>query len=319
MTSSQQDLRTLCKDPSRVEETLRTKYWCWIFNEPHPSSTSLEELLRVSLPHIDEDSWPERFDFGGIYVNGREALSDQSLPYPCKIEYYEPKFEIRDAGSIFPAFESDFVLYSDEDLAVVYKPPKLPSMPAKEQRHFSLKASLERFFGRTIHMPSRLDVSAQGVLAVSLSQRAHAPLQRAFEGRRVKKSYRLATASPCSWQNHTSDLNIARDPLHPVLRTVSRLTGQSALTHFERSHTSHASGHYATVLRAYPVSGRTHQIRVHAAHAGVPIVGDNFYGGAPAPMLHLVSYELEIEHPVSTEPLSFSLPRTLGPDWMHVP
>ena len=319
MTAPQLDLYTLCRDTTRVEETLHTRYWCWTYFEADMSPPTLATVLHAELPHINRDSWPERFDFGGIYVNGRAALEDQPLPYPCKIEYYEPKFDIRDAAHIFPAFHSDFILYSDDDIAVAYKPPKLPSMPAKEQRHFSLKASLEKFFTSTVHMPSRLDVSAQGVLVVSLSKRANAPLQRSFESRRVKKSYRLATAAPCLWQTYTSDMNIARDPSHPVLRTVSRNIGQPALTHFERSHTTCSGNHNVIVLKASPVSGRTHQIRVHAAHAGIPIVGDNFYGGAPAPSLHLVSYTLDLAHPISGEPLSFSLPSALCPAWARFP
>ncbi len=276
------------------------------------------ELLCENLPHINETSWAQRFDFGGIYMNGREARADTPLSYPCKIEYYEPKFDISDAHSVFPSFESNYLLYVDDDIAVAYKPPKLPSMPAKEQRHFSLKASLEKALGLTIHMPSRLDVSARGLVVVSLSQRAHAPLQRAFESRRVQKGYRLATTSPCCSNSFTIDLNIARDRSHPVLRTVSDTEGQSALTHFEFCHATHSGEHQVAVLRAYPVSGRTHQIRVHAAAAGVPILGDNFYGEVEADSLHLVSYELALEHPHSGSSLSFSLPSTLCPAWIGV-
>jgi tRNA pseudouridine32 synthase/23S rRNA pseudouridine746 synthase len=317
MTASQDSPPSLCKDTSRVEETLRTRYWSWSLFEEDSACTSLLAVLLRKLPHIDETSWTERFDFGGIYVNGLAASGDQRLPYPCKIEYYEPKFEIRDARDVFPAFESDFLLYVDDDIAVAYKPPKLPSMPAKEQRHYSLKSSLEKVLARTVHMPSRLDVSVRGLVVVSISQRAHAPLQRAFESRRVQKSYRLATTAPCSSAEFRVDLNIARDRTHPVLRTVSTSEGKSALTLFERSHTTYSDKHAITVLRAYPVSGRTHQIRVHAADAGIPILGDNFYGDTGADSLHLVSYELNIEHPISGKPMSFALPLTFCPAWVR--
>jgi tRNA pseudouridine32 synthase/23S rRNA pseudouridine746 synthase len=317
MSASHDSPPSLCKDTSRVEETLRTRYWCWSLFEEDRDCPTLCALLRSKLPHIDQNSWGERFDFGGIYVNGREALSDTHLTYPCKVEYYEPKFEIRDARSVFPTFETNFVMYADDDIAVAYKPAKLPSMPAKEQRHFSLKASLEHALARTIHMPSRLDVSVQGIVVVSISQRAHAPLQQAFESRRVRKSYRLATTAPCSSDAFTVDLNIVRDRTHPVLRTTSKTEGQSALTHFERSHATLSGEHCVTVLRAYPVSGRTHQIRVHAAAAGVPILGDNFYGDTEANSLHLVSYALNIEHPISGKPLSFVLPSALCPAWVE--
>lgn len=307
---------TLCPDLDRVEQTLRTKYWCWHLLEPSNRVHTVISFLVCNLPHISEESWTERLDFGGIFLNGREITRDQPLVYPCKVEYYEPKFDIGDAGTVFAPFTPEQIVYADDDICVAYKPPRLPSMPAKEQRHFSLKASLEKLFNRTIHMPSRLDMSAQGILVVSLSERAHGPLQRAFELRHVKKSYRLATTAPCPWHEHTEDLHIVRDPSHPVLRTVSNEVGQAALTHFERLYSTREESSVLTVLRASPVSGRTHQIRVHAAHAGIPIVGDNFYGGANASDLHLVSYELELEHPTNGSRLLFTAPQAHTPPWI---
>lgn len=299
----------------RVNETLRTRYWSFILRTPEEGPRRLLDLLKERLPHIQENSWPERFDFGGVYVNGIEALADQELPRPVRVEYYEPKFEISAAGSIFPAFKSEFVIFSDDHIAVVYKPPHLSSMPAKEQRHFSLKASLDSFFNTTIHMPSRLDVSAQGLVVVSLSPLAHAGLQRAFERRTVHKTYRLATQSSCTWSEKSVELNIALQPAHPVLRTVSLTEGQSALTCFTLSHRLPNAPSEITVFEAKPITGRTHQIRVHSAASGIPILGDNFYGGSPASYLHLASFAVAFPHPVTGEDKNFLLPESLRPSW----
>jgi tRNA pseudouridine32 synthase/23S rRNA pseudouridine746 synthase len=315
MKASCNALCSLCPDLDRVEQTLRTKYWCWHLLEPGNQAHTIISFLRSNLAHISEESWMERLDFGGIFLNGREITLDQPLVYPAKVEYYEPKFDICDASSVFATVTQEHIIYADDDICVAYKPPRLPSMPAKEQRHFSLKTSLEKLLKCTVHMPSRLDMSAQGILVVSLSERAHGPLQRAFELRRVKKRYRLATAASCAWHSHTEDTNITRDPSHPVLRTISRDIGQAALTHFEHLYTTGAGSIVQTVLQASPVSGRTHQIRVHAAHAGIPIVGDNFYGGANACELHLVSYELELEHPTKGSSMLFTAPTSLTPPW----
>jgi tRNA pseudouridine32 synthase/23S rRNA pseudouridine746 synthase len=282
---------------------------------PEDGPLRLLDLLKEKLPHIAADSWPERFDFGGVYVNGLEALGDRDLPLPVRVEYYEPKFEISGASSIFPPFKEEFVLFSDGDIAVVYKPPHLSSMPAKEQRHFSLKASLDSHFKTTIHMPSRLDVSAQGIVVVSLSTSAHAGLQRAFETRTVHKTYRLATTSPCQWNDKTVELNIALQPQHPVLRTVSVTAGQTARTHFRLSHRRTDGSIDMNVFEAKPITGRTHQIRVHSAASGIPILGDNFYGGSSAPYLHLVSCAITFPHPVSREEMTFTLPEHLRPTW----
>lgn len=302
-------------DLERVNQTLRTRYWSFILRSPDDGPLRLHELLKDKLPHIAEHSWPERFDFGGVYVNGVEALADRELPLPARVEYYEPKFEISNASSIFPSFKENFVVFSDEHIAVVYKPPHLSSMPAKEQRHFSLKASLDTFFNTTIHMPSRLDVSAQGIVVVSLSPSAHAGLQRAFETRKVHKTYHLATASPSIWKEKTVELNIALQPEHPVLRTVSLTTGQSARTDFRFLRHNSIGEPEMNVFEAKPITGRTHQIRVHSAASGIPILGDNFYGGSPAPYLHLVSCAITLPHPMSGKEVSFSLPSPLRPPW----
>ncbi len=306
-------------DLARVTSTLRTAYHCVTLLTPSDGPTSLLPLLLHRFPHIPEESWPERFDFGGVYVNGREALGDQPLPFPCKVEYYEPKFPISEAHALFPKFEERFVIYQDDAVAVVYKPPRLSSMPAKEQRHFSLKASLEKLFKKPVHMPSRLDVSAQGLLVVSLHPDAHAKLQQCFESRKAHKTYFLATTAPVAWERVSVDLPIARDPRHPVLRTTALggLEGQPALTHLTRSHLAKSEGSSVTVVKAEPVSGRTHQIRVHAASQAAPIFGDNFYGGDSASYLHLVSCSLAIPHPASGHALHVELPHELCPGWIN--
>lgn len=303
-------------DLERVEETLRTRYWCWILRTPGDGPLQLLELLTEKLPHISPASWPERFEFGGVYVNGLEAPCDIPLPLPARVEYYEPKFDIASAREQFSPFTEDYILFHDDAVAVVYKPPHLSSMPAKEQRHFSLKASLERLLNRTIHMPSRLDISAQGLIAVSTSPHAHAGLQRAFEKRLVHKTYRFASDARAPWTKRLVTYAIAPSPDHPVLRLVSTTEGQSAQTEIQFSHSSTSDSAPVCVYTARPITGRTHQIRVHAAASGLSLVGDNFYGGIRAPYLHLVSSHISFPHPISGSEISVALPESLSPKWV---
>jgi 23S rRNA-/tRNA-specific pseudouridylate synthase len=299
-----------------IADALRTRYWSWTLLSTGEATHTLLQLLLKHLPHISPESWESRFAFGGIYVNGIEALQDRPLPIPCKVEYYEPKFEIASAHDIFPAFRDDYILYRDEHILVAYKPPGLSSMPAKEQRHFSLKASIERLVQTPIHMPSRLDVSAQGVVLISISRAAHAPLQRAFEMRAVTKTYLCASHRCPEWRERTVTATIGRDATHPVLRTTQTSTGQAATTIFRLLGAHRDCAQESFVLSASPVTGRTHQIRVHAAHEGLPLLGDRFYGGAPHSYLHLVSYSISCLHPITREPFICSLPEPLQPEWV---
>ncbi|MEY4667319.1 MAG: hypothetical protein RL518_18 [Pseudomonadota bacterium] len=306
-------------DLARVTSTLRTHYWSFILRDDTDGPVSLLELLRERLPHIDPGSWEARFDFGGVYVNGLEALRDMPLHRPVKVEYYEPKFPISEAHAQFSPFISEYILFHDDAIAVVYKPPQLSSMPAKEQRHYSLKAALERELGRAIHMPSRLDVSAQGLVVVSTAPSAHAGLQRAFETRMVSKTYRFASHGRCDWEEKLVRFPIAVSPEHPVLRLATTATGQPAQTLVRYSHQAILDGIERSVYTANPITGRTHQIRVHAAACELPLLGDNFYGGLPASYLHLVSCALSIPHPLTGKRLDFELPERLSPLWIRPP
>jgi tRNA pseudouridine32 synthase/23S rRNA pseudouridine746 synthase len=301
-----------------IHDALRTKYWSWTTLTSAPGSpTSLLALLTRELPHIPRDSWPQRFAFGGIYINGREALGDQALPFPHRVEYYEPKFPIESADAVFPEFKSDYVVYRDNDILVAYKPPGLSSMPAKEQRHYSMKAALETVVGGTIHMPSRLDVSAQGLLITSISRRAHPRLQQAFESRLVTKRYLCASTTRAPWSTIQVSLPIARDPRHPVLRVAHATEGQAAETFFSAVCNTTSEDSPVRIYRAEPKTGRTHQIRVHAASQGIPLFGDRFYSGGCASHLHLVSYEIVCAHPVTGEMLTHTLPQHLQPVWIQ--
>jgi len=304
-------------DLERVNTTLRTHYWSFILRSPAEGPQSLCALLLERLPHIDPTSWEERFEFGGVYVNGIETLKDIPLPRPVKVEYYEPKFSIAEARSQFSPFRSDYILFHDEAIAIVYKPPHLSSMPAKEQRHFSLKSALEKEIGRSIHMPSRLDVSAQGIVAVSTSQAAHAGLQRAFETRTVRKTYRFASHARSAWDETLVNFQIAVSKEHPVLRVATMNEGQPAQTEIRYAHATTIDGTSRHIYTAHPITGRTHQIRVHAAASELSLLGDNFYGGEHAPYLHLVSCAISLPHPLTGDRVEFELPRQLAPAWTH--
>jgi 23S rRNA-/tRNA-specific pseudouridylate synthase len=298
---------------ARIDEAFTCKYCEIIIKDPEPAISELKEALRIYFPHITAESWPTRIAWGGLFINGREQRSyDYLLPYPCRIEYYEPRFDFTDPYSYFPRFSPSWILFEDETVLCSFKPVKLPSMPAREQTHYCLKQYLEQYLGHTIHMPSRLDMSTAGLLVVSKDPRYHNTLQRAYEGRRVSKHYLFETASPVHLTTADITLPIGKDPLHPVLRKPDPEGGKPAHTVFS---VVKESSRGTTFVEALPKTGRTHQIRVHARYSGFPICGDNFYGGAPADTLHLLSYKVTFTHPKKQTPVTVRLPQSLTPTW----
>jgi len=101
------------------------------------------------------------------------------------------------------------------------------------------------------------------------------------------------------------------------LRVASINEGQSAQTEIRYAHATSMNGSLHHIYTAHPITGRTHQIRVHAAASELPLLGDNFYGGESAPYLHLVSCELSLPHPLTGDRLEFELPARLAPAWVH--
>lgn len=304
---------------TRIQEAFSTLHHQFIL-DIEPSTKSVLEYLAHALPQIPVDSWIERIQFGGIFVNGIPVTTDAPLPFPCKIEYYEPKFNIREADSIYAPFSSDWIVWQDTWLIVSYKPAKLPTMPAKEQNHYNLKSYLEKFLGCELHCPSRLDMSTQGLVIASKHPSMHKLLQQLFERREIDKRYLFFTTgtlqeSPCSVQ-----APIGKSSEHPVLRSINGKDAKKAVTGFQTISTGCVTSLDGAKLQgnfieATPKTGRTHQIRVHAASIGCPIVGDRFYGGAPFSNLCLLSHSLSFVHPITEERIAITIPNHLRPSW----
>lgn len=304
-------------DLARVQEAFSSKKWQWLFYTAGECPASLLPFLASALPHIDPQSWPQRLSFGGVYLNGLEVREDVPLKAPCKVEYYEPRFDLSNIHEFFPPFSEKQIVFEDDYLMVVYKPARLSSLPTKEQKDYNLKAYLLKYLGGSLHMPSRLDMSTQGLVCVSKNPLTHARLQRIFENRQIRKQYLLRSSGEPEWKEFTLEAPVGRDPSHAVLRRVVDQGGKPSTTVFSRLY--HDVSSDSLYLLANPVTGRTHQIRVHAAHMGFPVRGDNFYGGRPADKLNLLSYSLALKHPVTGAAMKITVPEDLLPEWIEEP
>jgi 23S rRNA-/tRNA-specific pseudouridylate synthase len=247
-----------------------------------------------------------------VYLAGQVASPLAQVVPPCRLEYYEPVFDISKAVEFYPQFSADWILDLDDDLGIVYKPPGLPTTPARDQVKYNLARYLADHFGAPVHTPSRLDTGVDGLLLFSRSSRMNRALQRAYDKHRIEKLY-LALVSPAiEWKMLDVEAPIGRDRRHPVLRCVDAERGESAHTQLN---TLVTEGN-CTLVQAQPFTGRTHQIRVHCAASGAPIVGDPYYGGSDAPRLHLTSFALRFFHPYQQEYKMYVLPKALRPEWL---
>lgn len=271
----------------------------------------LTVLLSRAAPHIPDSEWRERIQVGGVHVNGAPVSGDCIIDPPARVEYFEP----RDGGLIssqYPLWSREWIIYEDNDLIVINKPTRLPTLPVREQNLHNLRRYLEEYLSHPVHLPSRLDTSTSGLVIASKSPDTHRALQRSFETRAVLKRYLCELSGVPSFTTLTLSSPIGRHPLHPVLR-CTHSAGKSALTCFTVVELRDNSA----LVEARPITGRTHQIRVHAMALGYPLVGDNFYNGAESPNLHLCCVELGLNHPRTGAALRIALPEKARPSWIR--
>jgi len=156
----------------------------------------------------------------------------------------------------------------------------------------------------------RLDRDTSGLLVVARSQKAYEGLQELVRQREVERGYlALVRGRPRSWRG-TIDAPIGRDRDDPTKRSLDTDSPRDAVTHFEVAEL--LGGHALLNVRLEP--GRTHQIRVHLAAIGLPVVGDRVYGVADEALARqfLHASRLAFDHPVTGERIELESP--LPPD-----
>jgi 23S rRNA (cytosine1962-C5)-methyltransferase len=197
------------------------------------------------------------------------------------------------------------VLFEDDHLLVVHKPAgwntHAPSPYAGEGIYDWLRHREPRWISLAII--HRLDKETSGVLLFSKTIEANRSLTDQFTRHRVRKKYVLLTDRPVkSGPLHATSCLVRVKDHYESRRDVHH--GQKAETRFRVLQTNNG----LTQVEAEPLTGRTHQIRVHAADLGFPILGDVLYGGTPAQRLMLHAVELTIHHPHTGEPMTFHAP-----------
>lgn len=189
------------------------------------------------------------------------------------------------------------VIHRDADILVLDKPSGLLSVPG---RHPALSDSLatrvQKEFPQAL-MIHRLDKDTSGVVLMSLNRKAHAAIAAQFEARTTEKFYIAEAWGKVSPLEGLIDLPLAIDPDNKPRHRVDHIHGKPAQTRWQ------VLGYKenTTRLRLSPLTGRTHQLRVHMKALGYPMLGDEFYAEgdarAAADRLLLHAEELAFQHP----------------------
>lgn len=278
----------------------------------------IDHALTELIPEFSRNYLQQQVAAGAVALNGRavaraahrvkagDTITIELRPTPQSLAFRAEPMALS-------------VVHEDDHLLVIDKPPGLVVHPAPGNWTGTLLNGLLARDERAGVLPRagivhRLDKDTSGLMVVARTRAAMDALVRAIAAREVTRQY-LALAHG-AWKGEpvrVVDAPVGRDPRHRLRMAVvgPHDPGKAAKTTFELLDT--AAG--ACLVRASLHTGRTHQIRVHMAHLGHPLVGDALYGGrveGPIARQALHAFRLALRHPVTGAPLDFASP--LPPD-----
>lgn len=198
------------------------------------------------------------------------------------------------------------IIYEDDYLLIVNKPAGMLSVPGKETAD-SVYSRIRHLYPDAIGplVVHRLDMATSGLLLIAKTKEVHQNLQAQFSNRSIKKRYTALLEGIVSDEEGTIDLPLCLNPLDRPRQIVDKEHGKPAITRYRVL----ARTKLQTLVAFYPLTGRTHQLRVHSAHSlglHCPIKGDELYG-SKADRLYLHAESLEFTHPVSKEKVTIEV------------
>ncbi|OIO10628.1 MAG: RNA pseudouridine synthase [Gallionellaceae bacterium CG1_02_60_325] len=196
-----------------------------------------------------------------------------------------------------PCFE---LVFQDESLLIANKPAGLLAVPGRgADKQDCLSARIREIFPDAL-IVHRLDMATSGLILFARGAAMQREMSRLFREREVAKRYLAVVQGTPEAESGEIDLPIGADWSLRPLRQIDRLTGKHALTRYRVTDSDATQSR----LVLEPVTGRTHQLRLHLAEIGHPILGDALYGDArSAPRLLLHCCALEFTHPGNGEAL----------------
>lgn len=198
------------------------------------------------------------------------------------------------------------IVYQDDDIVVLNKPSGLLTVPGRLAEH---KDCLQNRVQKTLPTATivhRLDMATSGIILMALNKPAHVEISRQFEKRQTQKSYIARVYGKVENQTGSVDQPLICDWPNRPKQKVDHQHGKKSLTHYRVLSYQENS----TLVELTPVTGRSHQLRVHMLSLGHPILGDRLYAHDKAltisPRLQLHAQWLTIMHPVTKQSITFN-------------
>ena len=203
------------------------------------------------------------------------------------------------------------ILYRDADIVVVVKPSGLLSIPGRgPEKIDSVSHRIRQMFPDCLAQPSvhRLDMDTSGLLVLALTAASHRHLSLQFQNRETDKHYLAILEGELAGEEGTITLPFRLDIENRPHQIYDEIHGKIGTTHWKKLGIENGK----TRIAFHPITGRTHQLRVHSAHPkglGIPIVDDPLYGNGDLPgKMKLHACELTFTHPTTGEKMTFTAP-----------
>ncbi|WP_171264037.1 RluA family pseudouridine synthase [Acinetobacter sp. ANC 3903] len=208
-------------------------------------------------------------------------------------------------------FLTEYLIHRDEDFMVIHKPAGVLTVPGKtEDLQDCVINRLLEIEPKTL-LIHRLDRDTSGILVFGLSKWGQKTISRQFQERQTEKTYQAVVAGHLEGEG-TVDVPVVYDPEHPPLHIADPNHNKPALTHWQAIEHFQIQGQAVTRVKLTPITGRSHQLRVHMQYLGHPIVGDTLYATAEQqqlmPRLCLHAENLSFYHPQTEQLVEFYYP-----------